>query len=111
MDLFANPRVDERAARLITPLKPFEAMALGIPVLVSDLPALREIVDPPHRGVVAPPGDPIALAAAIEALADDPDRRAALAAAGRDWVRRERTWTANGPRYRAAYEAILGPLA
>ena len=64
MDLFANPRVDERAARFITPLKPYEAMALGIPVLVSDLPALREIVDPPHRGVVAPPGDPVALATA-----------------------------------------------
>ena len=37
-------------------------------------------------------------------------RRAALATAGREWVRRERTWEANGPRYRAAYEAILGPL-
>jgi glycosyltransferase involved in cell wall biosynthesis len=110
MDLFANPRVDERAARLITPLKPFEAMALGIPVLVSDLPALREIVDPPHRGVVAPAGDPVALAEVIETLADDPARRAALGAAGREWVRTERTWTANGPRYRAAYEAILGPL-
>lgn len=110
MDLFVNPRVDERAARLITPLKPYEAMALGLPVLVSALPALREIVDPPHRGATAPVGDPIALARAIEALLDDPDERARLGAAGRDWVRRERTWAANGPRYRAAYERILGPL-
>jgi glycosyltransferase involved in cell wall biosynthesis len=105
-----NPRVDERAARLITPLKPFEAMALGLPVLVTDLPALREIVDPPRRGAVAPVGDPIGLAAAMERLLDDPAERARLGAAGRDWVRRERTWAANGPRYRAAYERILGPL-
>ena len=110
MDLFVNPRVDERAARLITPLKPYEAMALGLPVLVSDLPALREIVDPPHRGAVAPPGDVHGLADAMLALLDDPDERARLGEAGRDWVRRERTWTANGPRYRALYERILGPL-
>jgi glycosyltransferase involved in cell wall biosynthesis len=111
MDIFANPRVDERAARFITPLKPYEAMALGRPVLVSDLPALREIVDPPHRGEVARPGDPDGLADAIVRLADDPARRAVLGEAGRAWVTTERTWAANGPRYRAAYERIIGPIA
>jgi glycosyltransferase involved in cell wall biosynthesis len=111
MDVLVNPRVDERAARFITPLKPYEAMALGIPVLVSDLPALREIVDPPNRGAVAPPGDAGALADAIESLVDDPARRANLGQAGRAWVRAERTWLSNGPRYRAAYEAMIGPLS
>ncbi len=110
MDLFVNPRVDERAARLITPLKPYEAMALGIPVLVSDLPALREIVDPPRRGLVARPGDATSLATEIAGLLDDPGLRKRLGAAGQAWVRAERTWTANGPRYRAAYEAIIGPI-
>ena len=110
MDVFANPRLDERAARLITPLKPYEAMALGRPVLVSDLPALREIVDPPGRGITAPPGDAAALATAIERLMDDAGLRDRIAAAGRSWVRSDRTWSANGPRYRGAYEAILGPL-
>ena len=109
MDVFTNPRADERAARYITPLKPYEAMALGIPVLVTDLPALREIVDPPARGAVAPVGDPIALASAIERLLDDPAERSRLATAGRTWVLAERTWIANGPRYVAAYEAVLGP--
>lgn len=110
MDLFANPRLEERAARYITPLKPFEAMALGLPVLVSDLPALREIVDPPKRGVTAPPGDAVGLADAIESLMLDPATRSRISAAGRAWVRAERTWASNGPRYRSAYEAILGPL-
>ena len=110
MDVFANPRVEERAARYITPLKPYEAMALALPVLVSDLPALREIVDPPERGMVAPPGDPDGLAEAIARLVDDPDLRARLGAAGQAWVRRERSWAANGPRYREAYERIVGPL-
>ncbi len=110
MDLFANPRVDERAARYITPLKPYEAMALGVPVLVTDLPALREIVDPPNRGFVAPVGDAAGLARVIEELMDQPERRAAVAEAARAWVHAERSWTANGPRYRTAYEAILGPI-
>ncbi|MFL5779409.1 MAG: glycosyltransferase [Chloroflexota bacterium] len=110
MDVFTNPRVDERASRLITPLKPYEAMALGIPVLVSDLPALREIVDPPNRGAIAPPGDARGLADGLERLLDDPAERARLGEAGRAWVLAERRWSANGPRYRAAYEAILGPI-
>ncbi len=110
MDVLANPRVDERAARLITPLKPYEAMALGRPVLVSDLPALREIVDPPNRGLTAPPGDAGALADTIELLMDDAGLRDRIATAGRDWVRTERTWAANARRYVAAYERILGPL-
>ena len=111
IDLFTNPRIDERAAHYITPLKPYEAMALGIPILVSDLPALTEIVDPPNRGQAAPAGDPVGLADAIERLMDDPDGRARMAAAGREWVRTERRWAANGPRYLAAYERILGPIA
>ncbi len=109
-DVFTNPRVEERAARFITPLKPYEAMAQGRPLLVSDLPALTEIVDPPNRGHAARAGDPIALADAIDALMDDPVERARIAEAGRAWVMTERTWASNGPRYRAAYEAILGPL-
>ena len=110
MDLFVNPRVDERAARYVTPLKPYEAMAVGVPVLLSDLPALREIVDPPRRGAIAPPGDVAGLASAIESLSDDAELRARLAAAAQEWVLAERTWRSNGPRYRAAYEAIFGPL-
>jgi len=110
MDLFVNPRLDERASRYITPIKPYEAMAIGLPVLVSDLPALREIVDAPQRGLVAPPGDASELATAIARLADDPKLRQRLGLAGQEWVRAERTWASNGPRYVAAYEAIIGPI-
>jgi glycosyltransferase involved in cell wall biosynthesis len=105
IDAFVVPRIDELAARLVTPLKPFEAMALGRPMLVSDLPALTEIVPHEQRGLVFPAGDADGLAALVERSMDRPDERAALAEAGRAWVLAERTWRSNGPRLLAAYDA------
>lgn len=107
MDVFVVPRVDEQAARLVTPLKPFEAMAAGVPVLVSDLPALTEITGNGARGESFTAGDAAALTTALAELAADPDRRAELAAAGRTWVETERSWQANGHRYRAVYDTVL----
>lgn len=105
LDVFAVPRRDERAARMVTPLKPFEAMATGLPLVVADLPALTEIAPDGERGLVFPPSDAAGLAAVLARLMDDPALRRRLGQAGRAWVRSERTWTANGPRYRNAYEA------
>ena len=42
IDIFVIPRKDDRAARWVTPLKPFEAMAMGKALIVSALPALLE---------------------------------------------------------------------
>lgn len=109
LDVFVVPRVDERAARLVTPLKPFEAMAAGLPVLVSDLPALTEITGDGARGESFTAGDADALAQALLRLFEDPDRRAELAAAGRAWVETERSWTANGHRYQEIYGQVLAP--
>lgn len=107
LDVFVVPRVDEQAARLVTPLKPFEAMAAGLPVLVSDLPALTEITGDGARGESFTAGDATALADALSGLAGDPERRAELAAAGRAWVETERSWRANGHRYRAIYDEVI----
>ena len=105
IDAFVVPRIDELAARLVTPLKPFEAMALGRPMIVSDLPALTEIAPHEVRGLVFPAGDATGLAAMVERSMDRADERLALAEAGRSWVLTERTWRANGPRLREAYAA------
>jgi len=107
LDVLVVPRVDEQAARLVTPLKPFEAMAAGLPVLVSDLPALTEITGAGQRGESFAAGDAQALTEALAGLAADPDRRAELAAAGRAWVETERSWSANGHRYREIYDVVL----
>ena len=72
LDVFVVPRVDEQAARLVTPLKPYEAMAAEIPLLVSDLPALTEIIGDGARGESFAVGDTDALTEALAGLAAYP---------------------------------------
>lgn len=110
IDVFVVPRVDARVTRTVTPLKPLEAMAMARPVVVSDLPALRELVQPGVTGLAFVPDDPRSLADTVEPLLDDPSARAALGAAAREWVAGERTWRANGERYRRLF-ADLGVTA
>ncbi|HRO30942.1 glycosyltransferase family 4 protein [Citricoccus sp.] len=107
IDVFVVPRVRERAATYVTPLKPFEAMVLERPVVVSDLPALAEIVDAPHRGLLFEPEDHVSLADVVQGLLADPAERARLGRAGRDWVEAERQWKHNGPRYRTVFESVI----
>ena len=106
LDAFVVPRRDERAARTVTPLKPYEALAMARPLVVADLPALTEIAAPPERGLAFPAGDAAALANALERLIDDPDLGRRMGAAGREWVARERSWAVNGPRFRAVYDTV-----
>jgi phosphatidylinositol alpha-mannosyltransferase len=66
-----------------------EAMAAGAPVVATDLEAFRRVLD--GSGELFPAGDPVALAAVLERLLDDPERRSELArqaaavVAGYDW--------------------------
>lgn len=108
MDTFVVPRVNERAARLVTPLKPYEAMALGIPLVVSDLPALEEITGGGSRGRSFRNGDADDLTKVLAELAADREARATIGATGLDWVRAERDWSRNGERYREVYSHVLG---
>ena len=68
LDVMVVPRLDRRVCRLVTPLKPVEAMALGIPVVASDLPALRELLDDGNSGTLVPAEAPQALAEAVGVL-------------------------------------------
>ena len=63
-----------------------EAMALGVPVIASATGGLTELLADDH-GVLVPPGDAPALAAALESLLADPARRARLAGRGLERVR------------------------
>lgn len=60
-----------------------EAMVAGCPVVASDVGGLRDVVQHGSTGLVVPPGDPGALAAALDDLLDDPGLRRRMGEAGR----------------------------
>jgi glycosyltransferase involved in cell wall biosynthesis len=104
IDLFVVPRVSERAGRMVSPMKPFEAMAMEVPVLVSDLPALVEIAGPDEeRAFVFRAGDAASLAARVATLMDQPAVRAKRVTTAGAWVRAERTWAGNGKAFDDVY--------
>ncbi len=106
IDVFVVPRTNDRVSQLVTPLKPYEAMAMERALVVSAVGALLEIVTEGETGRSFRPEDPIALADAVEPLLDDPAERARLGRAARIWVSEHRTWQMNGSRYRALYERL-----
>ncbi|MGQ0846946.1 MAG: glycosyltransferase [Sporichthyaceae bacterium] len=107
LDVFAVPRPDLPVTRLVTPLKPVEAMAAGCPLVLSDLPPLREVATRggTHSSAaeLVPPGDAGALADTLESLRFDVPRRNALIAAGSNLVAAHWTWEAVAHAQREMY--------
>jgi len=65
-----------------------EAMAAAVPVIASDIPALREVVDQPRGGMLFPEGDVAALARAIDQMVTDNTRRHSISQSARVSARR-----------------------
>lgn len=78
MDIFVLPAHQEPCGRVL-----FEAQAMGIPIVATDSGGTPEIVEDGVTGLLVPPRDPAALAAALERLANDPVLRRRMGAAGR----------------------------
>jgi len=81
-----------------------EAMAAGRPVVASRVGGLAEAVVHEETGLLVPPGDPTALAAALARLARDPDLRARLGVAGHARVLARYTATRMAEGTLACYE-------
>jgi len=78
-DLFVFPSLYEGLGGAL-----IEAMALGLPIVASDLPAIREVVEDGRNAVLVPPGSPAALSAAVADLAEDRDRCRRMGERGRE---------------------------
>jgi glycosyltransferase involved in cell wall biosynthesis len=90
--------------RYTSPLKLFEYLALGRPIIASDLPSIREIVTDGESALLVPPDDPAALAGAMSRVATD----AALAGRLADGARAlapSYSWDERAERLGAALEA------
>ncbi|MFE9773375.1 glycosyltransferase [Streptomyces sp. NPDC005931] len=106
LDVFAVPRTDERVCHMVTPLKPVEAMASGLPVVSSDLTAMRELIEPGVSGQLIHSASPRVWADCLESLYYCQKRRNEWGAVARELVARERTWERVAAMTREAYRRL-----
>lgn len=90
-----------------SPLKVYEYLAAGLPVVSSAIGTLPEVLQHGRAGVLVPPGDVPALTAALAALVTDPGRRSALGRRARDLAVTEHDWRL---RCRTILEAVASPM-
>jgi L-malate glycosyltransferase len=101
-DVFAFPSMYEGLGGSI-----LEAMALGLPIVASDLPALRGIVEADRTAILVPPADTAALAGALADVLDHPDRARRLGAAARAAFDQRFTLAISTERMLALYEQVV----
>ena len=90
------------------PTKLFEFMALGMPVVLSDLPPTRPFVADGEAAIAVRPDDPVAYAVAIDGLLADPERAERMGRAGRDKVARGLNWSAEADKLLQLYRRLTG---
>lgn len=90
---------------LVPPLKPAEAMEACCALVVSDLVVFRELINN-NLAIPTPAGDPRALAVVLSELLQKPERRHQMAARGRQWAVKNRSWDEIAQQMVYRYEAL-----
>ncbi|GAB5388793.1 MAG: hypothetical protein Alpg2KO_17610 [Alphaproteobacteria bacterium] len=108
VDIAPFPRKPFKVCETVSPLKPFEAMAMQKAVLVSDCAALVEIVEDNKRGLVFRRHNFNHFADQLERLIRDADLRQTLGEEARRWVCANRDWSHSAARVIALYDRLSG---
>ncbi len=90
------------------PVKMFEYMAAGIPVIASDFPLWRRIVDDAECGLLVDPLDSAAIARAMQWILDHPEEGEAMGRRGRAAVESNYGWAGEAKKLIGLYRQILG---
>lgn len=91
------------------PNKLFEYMAAGIPVIASDFPLWKEIIDPSSCGLTVDPDSPLAIANAINLLFKDRALAQAMGRSGSNAIATQYSWEKEGIKLINAYLEISAP--
>jgi glycosyltransferase involved in cell wall biosynthesis len=92
LDVLVLPRRRIRLTEMVTPLKPLEAMAVGTPVLASDIGGHTELIADGQTGLLFKAESRDSLVEQAIRLAGDAELRRHVAGNARRWVQAERTW-------------------
>jgi glycosyltransferase involved in cell wall biosynthesis len=84
-----------------------EAMALGLPIVTSDIPSMREVVGAGESAVLVPPGDPAPLADAIALLLSDRDKMKQLGRRGSEMFQERFTLERSALRMVELYRDLI----
>jgi phosphatidylinositol alpha-mannosyltransferase len=101
-DIFCAPSLGGESFGIVL----VEAMAIGLPVVCSDISGYRDLVRDQKEGLLVAPKDPEALAGAIGMLLDNPLRRAAMGDAGRATAG-QYAWDVVGAEVEEVYRDVL----
>ena len=93
IDIAPFPRLPLPVTEMVSPLKPFEAMAMKKAVISSNVAALAEIVSHNENGLLFEKGDVEDLAAKLSLLIENEKLRDKLGAKARKWVEHNRDWS------------------
>jgi glycosyltransferase involved in cell wall biosynthesis len=91
------------------PLKILESMAAGVPVVASDLPAVRELMTDREHGRLVAPDRPAELARVLRVLLEYPEAARAMGERGRRRVRADLTWSASRAHLSRVYDLLATP--
>jgi glycosyltransferase involved in cell wall biosynthesis len=89
------------------PIKLFEYMAAGLPVIASNFPLWRGIIESAGCGICVDPRNPLEIAAAIRYLYEHPQERRAMGERGCRAVRERFNWEAEGEKLISVYQQLL----
>jgi glycosyltransferase involved in cell wall biosynthesis len=102
--VFFHPERDHLTAQ---PNKLFEYMAAGLPVIASNFPAWRTVIEGGRCGLAVDPLDPAAIAAAMRWMYEHPEEARAMGANGRRLVRERYNWDVEAAKLLAFYRQLL----
>jgi glycosyltransferase involved in cell wall biosynthesis len=89
------------------PVKLFEYMAAGLPVVASNFPLWKEIVEGNRCGITVDPLDPKAIAQAIEYLLAHPEEARQMGENGRRAVEEKYNWEKEAEKLLALYKELV----
>ncbi len=93
------------------PNKLFEYMSAGLPIIASDFPLWRELVDGLECGLLVDPRDPRAICEAMQWILDHPEEAEIMGRKGREAVESRMNWEREGRKLISVYQQFCGPSA